>query len=372
MVWEFPAVSQTRLPFWKHPQFTKTGMFWFTLAFGWFGLHHLLLRSPQTWILFLILNTFTFGYLYFYDLIQLSSFGDFPTTESLNQVGLQSPYWPLGLAQGMWKETAEQDPTIPKEDIPPSPWLQTAYAITLPLAPLALLFAGDKWNAFARFTNYLTPIGWVLGLFAFPVDYFKLLLKPAELFVLGADRYFPFSIIQDTNGHSPLLTGYYEFKSCPRENFLDSIMKYSYLALPIIDIVSPSTGKTIRASIAASKQAVDTAKLAVNTGAKAAGAVSQIATEVPRAAKETLGVAQQIVSNPQAAIAAQAGAAAPIQTGGARAAETNLLDIVAGSVLAAVIGGGFLLAAGRSFKSNAAGHSDSPPDPRAIRGAAQP
>jgi hypothetical protein len=364
MVWEFPAVSQTRLPFWKHPQFTKSGMFWFTLVFGWFGLHHLLLRSPQTWILFLILNMCTFGYLYFYDLIQLSSYGDFPTTDSLNQVGLQSPYWPLGIAQGMWKESAEEDPTVPKEETPPSPWLQTAYTLTLPLAPLALLFAGDKWNAFARMANWLTPLGWVLGLFALPIDYVKLLLKPAELFVLGSDRYFPFTLIQDTNGHSPLLTGQYEFKQCPQENLLDSVMKYGTVALPLVDIVSPTTGKAIRQSLATSKQAMNTATQAVQAGTAAASAVGEITTAIPAAAAETLGQAQQIISNPQAALAAEA--AKKLQSGGGQQSSSSItaLDTIALTAIGAVIGGGFLLAASRSFSNG--GLTDSPPNPRTV------
>lgn len=102
-VLEFPAVSQSRLPFWNQPQYTQSGMFIFTILFGIFGLHHLLLRSPQTMLLFLIGNFFTLGYWWFYDIIQLSPYGG-NTTETLNTYGLDHPWGPLGLAQGMWKE----------------------------------------------------------------------------------------------------------------------------------------------------------------------------------------------------------------------------------------------------------------------------
>ncbi len=389
MVWEFPAVSQTRLPFWKQPQYTRNGMFWFTVVFGALGLHHLLLRSPQTWILFLVFNTLSFGYLFFYDLIQLSSYGEFPTTEELNKYGLQSPYANLGLAQGMWTEKPPGGSDSPAgaaaKDLPPSPWLQVLYVLALPIAPLALLIAGDHWNAFGRFLNWLSPIGWVIGAFAFCADYFTLFAKPSELYMLGASRYFPFTIIQDNNGHSPFLTGKYEFKKCPRENYLDTLMKYSMLAIPIIELVSPSTGKTIRAGIAASQTAVQTTKLAVNTGTKAVGAVSEIATTVPKAAQQTLGVAQQIVSNPSAAVAAQAAQAAqvavkppqaslPVQTGGARTISeaATPLDVLALSAVGAVIGGGFLLAASRAFQNGRSQPEDSPPDPRAVRSASEP
>ena len=103
MVWEVPAVSQTRIEFWNKPQFTQSGMWWFTLAFGFLGLHHFYLRSPQTGLIFLIVNFISLGYLWAYDLVQLSSSGGY-TTETLNKHGLAHPWGALGLAQGMWKE----------------------------------------------------------------------------------------------------------------------------------------------------------------------------------------------------------------------------------------------------------------------------
>jgi len=89
MVWEFPAVSQSRIEFWKKPQYTQSGMWYFTLFFGFFGLHHLLLRSPQTFIFFLIANLFMLGYPWIYDLIQLASeaWGGL-SHEELNKYGL--------------------------------------------------------------------------------------------------------------------------------------------------------------------------------------------------------------------------------------------------------------------------------------------
>jgi len=103
MVWEFPAVSQSRIEFWNKPQFTQSGMWWFTLIFGMFGLHHLYLRSPQTALIFFIANCVSLGYLWAYDLTQLSSAGGY-TTEILNKHGLAHPWGAMGLAQGMWKE----------------------------------------------------------------------------------------------------------------------------------------------------------------------------------------------------------------------------------------------------------------------------
>ena len=78
-------------------------MWWFTLIFGLFGFHHLLFRSPHTWLLFIVVNTLTFGYWWIFDLIQLSNAGGI----DLDIYGLESPWGPLGIAQGMFTEWAK-------------------------------------------------------------------------------------------------------------------------------------------------------------------------------------------------------------------------------------------------------------------------
>ena len=109
MVWEFPAVSHTRYDFWKAKQYTQSGMWWFTLVFGALGLHHYMLRSPQTGMIFFLTNILLCGYPWFYDLIQLSSYGE--SMEELNEFGLGHPWGPLGMAQGMWRRGDEKEET---------------------------------------------------------------------------------------------------------------------------------------------------------------------------------------------------------------------------------------------------------------------
>jgi len=263
MVWEFPAVSQSRKEFWGEPQYTRFGMWIFTLLFGFWGLHHIMLRSPQTAIMCCVVNIMTFGYWYFYDLIQLSSeeyggLGD----DGLNTYGLSAPWGPLGIAQGMWiaphklstqkggnnnsTDTLKPDkqpssamgkaagdfiqhglglildwfmstrPSIPKIMEPPGkkdPWYFFLYAITSVTGILSALFAGDKTNAFFRLTLCM----------AFPIlicvilyDVFMLVLFPASAVFNGMARPFPFNIFNsvDLDGRSPLIT-------CTQENPTD-------------------------------------------------------------------------------------------------------------------------------------------------------
>lgn len=111
----FPATGHTRIGFWGIPQYTQSGMWWFTLAFGFLGLHHLFFRSPHTWLLFLIVNTLTLGYWWIFDLIQLSNAGGV----DLDLYGLESPWGPLGIAQGMFTEWAK--PIPPASSAPSAP-----------------------------------------------------------------------------------------------------------------------------------------------------------------------------------------------------------------------------------------------------------
>jgi hypothetical protein len=399
---EFPAISQTRVEFWKEPQYTQTGMWWFTLFFGFFGLHHLLLRSPQTAIVFFIVNIFSFGYLWFYDLIQLSSSGGHDTN-SLNQYGLAHPWGPLGLAQGMWREpqtnsndnsNANNQAQNEKDDnAPPSPWWFFAYALLLPLSPLAQFIAGDKQNALSRF-GYLTviPFGFILYFFAMAYDYWSLLGKPADLMLFGTKRFFPFTFFgYHSDGHSPNLTTKQELPEphCPPAGnwFLGAIFEIIKFvlrfALPILYVVNPplalsldqalnvtanSGGKIVNAAKVVVNAAETTAETAVKTvdiaadsavriaedGSKVMKSVGKLAGNMEGLTSGPLAKAQAAMTNPQVLLKQQGGGSN----------KTPLDWLVAGG-LGAVVIGGFLLAGGRTL--NASGTStDSPPEPRDV------
>ena len=103
------SVAASHIALWGEPQFTRSGMIFFTLVFGFFGLHHLMLRSPLTALLFFMFNTMTLGYWYFYDLIQLI----YSTEEDLNKYGLGSPFFTeFGVAVGMWIDGKKREETV--------------------------------------------------------------------------------------------------------------------------------------------------------------------------------------------------------------------------------------------------------------------
>ena len=404
MGFEFPAVSQSTIHVWKKPQYTRKGMWWFTLVFGFFGLHHLLLRSPQTALLFLLANVLSFGYLYFYDLIQLSA----PEvggvgTDVLNKIGLSHPWGPLGVAQGMWiddpKEkkivplppppppTPRPEPSAPplvggslnppsdtanNEEGPPNPWFFFFYSLLIPLAPIALAIAGDKKNALVRLL-FLTiiPFGFLLYGVAMVNDYFNLLMKPADLLLFGAKRPFPMNIVgMDKDGHSLNLTGTEDFVKCPPANNLKILLA---MALPFLRIVSPDTADAIETALDTAQtvktevvdRSIDVANKTVAAGQQALetaqqfkGAADTLVTKVPQA----IGQAQQLASNPESLIP-------KVKMVGGGSSQDNesspLLQGLTLGTMAALIGGGLLLQASRSF-SLFHDRTDSPPNPGRI------
>jgi hypothetical protein len=75
-------------------------MFVFTLFFGFLGLHHVMLRSPLTGVMFFFGNALTLGYWWMYDLIQIACTSE----DDLNKYGLGFPFFiETGIAVGMWE-----------------------------------------------------------------------------------------------------------------------------------------------------------------------------------------------------------------------------------------------------------------------------
>ena len=369
MSWEFPAVSQTRIDFWKEPQYTRKGMFIFTALFGAFGLHHLLFRSPQTWILFFLANIFSLGYFYWYDLIQLW----YTPIEELNQFGLHSPIGPLGLAQGMF----DYIPVYPNSSAPlqggsvestgaPNPWWFFLYTLLLPLQPLAKYIAGDSGYAITSLLSLVViPFGWLFSLFMMGSEYFNLFFRPKQVFDEGIQRIFPFtSVWLDQSGHSKRLTGKEQVedkndKGCStseRDGFFATLIKNLLSALlPFIRfLIPPEVTLAIESAIQTKELVVDKALNVVNKGTKVAAQVGKLATNIPQAATESLGKLENIATNPQALL-----------KGGSRTNEINYWDYAAIGGIGAVLGAGFLLHTGRSFQNavhRVNGTSDEPPN----------
>jgi len=369
MVFEFPAVSQTRKQFWNHPQYTRNGMWWFTLILGFFGLHHLLLRSPQTAIIAFVINIFTLGYWWSYDLVQLAA----RTTNDLNEYGMDHPWGFLGIAQGMW---LPDDGSVESEG--PNPVWFFLYCLLLPIAPLAQAIAGDTQNALTRFFNLtIIPLGFILFGCAILNDYWLALAKPATLCIAGSSRFFPYTMLGwDVDGYSPTITGNETPPSCPRPSLIASM---TTAFLPFLDIVHPPSAALIRKGMEGVQHVKTVATTVATTGVKAVTTAATLPGKIVGAATGPLQKASEIIANPAAASAAKPAASSAasagkavkssiatevgtLQSGGARNEKTPLDYVAAGSIGALIIGG-LVVALTRSSNGK---QTDSPPKPAAV------
>lgn len=386
MVWEFPAVSQTRIDFWKQPQFTQSGMWWFTLLFGIVGGHHLLMRSPQTALIFLIANFLTFGYVWFYDLIQLSSYGG-NTTDSLNKYGLSHPWGPLGLAQGMWIPPKGEKPpqtgggcdTTPGKPNtePPSPYMFFLYALLLPASPIAQLVAGDGMNALARAIEFtVLPTGWIWYAVSLLYDYWILLTQPADLVMFGSKRCLKaLTFFMDYDGHSPSLMYVPDAATVASATKGDSWI--SMLFKPAVNLAKGVAealpiAPAVEIARDTAKAAYATASTGLDIASKVASAAQKIGVDSALSkAKTAVDISQKVgtlaatIPAATAAPLAKAAALTALHTQSGGGSITPLEYLTAGTVGAVVVGG-LLLGATRSIQRNGESYNDPPPDARTV------
>jgi len=396
MVWEFPAVSQSRKEFWGKPQYTKSGMWWFTLVFGFFGLHHFLLRSPQTGLIFLLANIISLGYLWFYDLIQLSGEEKGGVSEdSLDKHGLSWGFGALGLAKGMWVSGQAEAGA----DAPPNPFYFLAYALLIPIAPLAQLIAGDTYNSVSRFLDLtVIPGGFLFYLGAMIYDYMILFLFPGDLMVFGSKRFFPFTFLgMDPDNHSPNITAKVDYAPCPPDNMFTTLIKIMIpLAkqIPGVSVVATAVETALDTAKVVKEQVVEKGVEKAQKVARVVGQVGQIATSIPQAVASAGGAASSLAASAAASSLAASAAASSLaassstfagpslpaslpqgtqgtpvrgtMVGGARQTKEtsyNSLEYLTLGSLAALVGGGLLVGINRGLETYIVkGKDDSPPN----------
>jgi hypothetical protein len=243
-------------------------------------------------------------------------------------------------------------------DDPPNPYMFLMYALLIPIAPLAQMIAGDKYNAVSRFLDLtIIPLGFLFYLGAMIWDYMILFLYPSSLFRFGSKRFFPFTMVfgMDIDGHSPNLTGDIEIKGCKPDNIIISLLKTSAAILRVVGLSAP-----LDAAIATYEKAEQTVVQVEHAIEKDIPAAIQGATAV---AKLTMTPSMPKIPGIPLPLHSQM----PPQKGGGK---YDTLDYLTLGALGAVIGGGFLLAVSRNgFSSIQSAHTkgnDTPPNARAI------
>ena len=368
----------TQRAFWGGPWYPYWSLILVTIFGGFFGLDHLYLRSPVTFMLKLLVNILGLGLWWFYDMLQIIGEKD-----DVMEFGLSAPIvGPLGIGAGMF---TDNQPTAATSKSPLR-WLAYMALVCMPFG-FDFLVAGDKTGAFGRFLSsfiiFLWPIGFIWGC----VMMFRAFFMPREVFTKGMYRMFPFSILLSSYGPNMLGpkdvgTPEADAEQCGTPSGLWGWIVYGFqsvvnLLLPGLIPASQAVGAAVSATAGVAEQAAESAtevlKAATEPAKVAVSTASSVVQQVPKAVNALPSITTAATSGIQAQVD---GALKAAQKGGAMTTGLDGSSIALFVVLSIVLGGGALLALQRLFdlnpkqllKKNGQERNDSPPEPRGIRG----
>lgn len=344
----------TVLPFWVMMVFTA-----FPLT-GFFGIDHLLFRSPSTAFLKSITNIFTFGLWYVYDMVQV-----FSDKKFIKEYGFSKPMsGPAGLGLDYFSGvTGEKDTLGPSKSGIMSLVLFIVYLFTT-LAPFGVsnFVAGDVDGGIGKF---LLSFG-IWGLFWVPffmvaglMEVYRNMSDTGKIFTEGAIRPTPLNFIMESTGYSPNIMNPSSIEKAKENQRFDW---YGTFVKPVLSFFGIKDPKEILDT--AKCQVVPPIEKTVTAATTAAQGVKNLAGTVPQIASEaTQKLATFTDPEKLKEAAIQAG---KVQTGGGSSSGLDYL-FVAGLGFLAI--GGLSIAFLRKTikkKNGAEERDDSPSQPRLL------
>jgi len=370
----------TQRAFWGGPWYPYWSLILVTVLGGFFGLDHLYLRSPVTFMLKLLVNILGLGLWWFYDMLQIIGEKD-----DVMEFGLSAPIvGPLGIGAGMF---TDNQPTAATSKSPLR-YLGYLALVCLPFG-FDFLIAGDTNGAFARFLSsfiiFLWPIGFIWGL----VMMFRAFFMPREFFTTGMYRMFPFSMVLDKYGANvlgPKDIGTPEVdaeaaEACGEPSGIWGWITAGFqsivnLLLPGLIPASQAVGAAVSATAGVATQAAESATQVLKAATEPAKMAASTASSVIQQGPKAVQALPSITSGATGALQAKVdGAIKAAQKGGAISETLDGSSIALFVVLSIVLGGGALLALQRLFdlnpkqllKKNGQERNDAPPEPRGVR-----
>lgn len=273
----------TQKKYWGAPWYPYWSLMLATVLFGFFGGDHLWLRSPLSGLLKLVVNVFTFGLWYFYDIIQVMTESD-----AVQRYGLSAPLLgPLGIGAGMFR-SGEEGETLGK-----SPLRYVAYIILL-IVPftfgLEYAVAGDMGGAAFKF---ITSLFWFI---LFPIsilytiiNFFHAAVTPKSLFEAGTYHMFPASFFLGPRGSAA--AGVLGPRDVPDPDAACSA-GFGAIFAPVMELAKVAIGSVTAPAAAA----VGAASAAVTGVAKAVETGADVVVKTGQTVGATLNAAQGLAS----------------------------------------------------------------------------
>jgi hypothetical protein len=162
---------------------------------GFFGLDHFFLRSPKSGVLKLLVNLFTFGFWYMYDILQI-----FTDSDQIKKFGLTIPLMgPSGIGAGIF----HSEGLSPAAKTKPNPLIFLAFA-ALAWVPFGLshFIAGDFYGGAAKFFITFSPIFFMGFIWNFYTMY-NVISNTPDILTKGTDRFFPATLFMNATGAAP-------------------------------------------------------------------------------------------------------------------------------------------------------------------------
>ena len=268
-------------PYWFH-------MILAILPTGFFGLDHLLLHSPQTAIQKAIVNIFTLGFWYFYDVVQI-----FTDRSYIDKYGLSRPFvGPTGLGHkyftGVVPAEKQESPDLPIAENGRFSSIFFGLYLALLLVPFGIsnFLVGDTSGGVIKFIftifmfGLFIPFVFLGGLY----ELFSALSNPAEVFEKGVRLSIPFSWFVGGEQLAPNIMK----PSALKEASKPQGSLFTRLVQPLLDLFGLSSITqmlgmakcTAEPIIEQGQKAVEAATVAGSGVAKLAGTVPEVATKV--------------------------------------------------------------------------------------------
>ncbi len=178
---ELTKYYYTQREFWGGP--TLSYMVYTALAIipitGLLGMDHMYMRSPGTGLIKAILNVFTLGFWYFYDVVQAIT-----DQESVTEFGVSMPlYGPSGIGAGSFVKEDEAK----ADNGSPGSFLMFAIATFILPFGIEYIIAGDFGGFIGKFLMSFIGIGLIYGI----INSLELIQHPERVLCQGTKRYWP-------------------------------------------------------------------------------------------------------------------------------------------------------------------------------------
>lgn len=270
-------------PYWFHMILTL-------LPTGFFGLDHLLLHSPQTAIQKAVVNFFTLGFWYFYDVVQV-----FSDRSYVDKYGLSRPViGPTGLGYkaftGVLPPEKQESPDLPTAETGRFSSVFLALYLALLFVPFGVpnFLVGDTSGGVIKFIftilffGLFVPFVFISSLY----ELFTTISDPAGVYEKGVRLTLPFSWFVGSEQLAPNIMKPSAYKDATKPQ--GSI--FTRLLQPLMDFFGLSTiTQMLGAAKCAAEPVIEQGQKTIEAATVAGEGVAKLAGTVPEVATKVAG-----------------------------------------------------------------------------------